>query len=325
MVLRAGANSATRRGTAEGSQATIAVMIDDLWLRWLVTALFLVSAAECGIALARGEHRRADVVDALDGEAGDDLTAERGSDAGDAGQGEQRPDAGRDRRTALGRQAGGRELGEVAPFGEQDEAEAAEDRRPHGRARDDLGVGVLLLGVPGGAEQEDGADREQGGDDDLHERLGKQADGAPGGDGHDDVNGERAHGAEPDPARTAVARHEDDRCDHRLVGEFGGEDGGEGLEQVLDGHRSSVGFGSRPSEADSSGRNDSGRSAEGLARLLAQAPPTGSDDERSAGQCVDRRIGGYSPSVRRDATKPWRGPVRVTRLNDDRVVDVGRR
>ena len=86
-------------------------------------------------------------------------------------------------------------------------------------------VGIVGVGVA--APEHDGADGEHRGDGESHGSVGEQAEQVPGGHGDDHLERQRRGRTGPHRQRAMEPGRHHDRGDHRLVGQFGEEHGGE--------------------------------------------------------------------------------------------------
>ena len=163
----------------------------------------------------------------------------RGAIADEDGDRRDRPERGarreehRQPRAVLGLEPGGADLGQVAPFGDEDDDEHGPQRRPEPglllRPRRLVALGLAQPHEHRAAEEEHTRA-------DVDVALGQLGEERPGRDRDDALHRERERGAEEDGERP-VARGEDERRQGRLVGQLSEEDDAEDGGEELERHR----------------------------------------------------------------------------------------
>ena len=139
---------------------------------------------------------------------GEQGAAQRRRQPGHGGQGEERADEHRQRVVVAHDERGGEDLRQVAPLGEEQHGEAQRDDPPAddlaGRLRAELrlGLGLLLVGLAGAAQQQDAADEEHHAREDLDGGAGQPGE-QPAGD-HGDRGLHEEGEAHADPHEQAA-------------------------------------------------------------------------------------------------------------------------
>ena len=180
-----------------------------------------------------GQQQADGAADAPDGrqpQPGEEGAPEPRGQPRDGCQGQEGADEHRERVVVAHHQRGREDLAQVAPLGEEEDREAEGDHAPAddlpGRrlgAELLLGLGLLLVGVPGATQQQDAADEEHRGREDLDDGAGQLGEQPTGRHGDRGLHEERQAHPDPDEQRPEAGRHHE-RRDEGLVGQLDDED-----------------------------------------------------------------------------------------------------